>query len=139
MTASNVSGYSKRTVATCMTFFGYSIVSNIAEYHDCKNPLTTFSGPDHCTHFVRHWCVASILCAQPDRADAVTDKGPAYTAGFAATMSMTALGVVIAQALRFWLRRRNLQRDREANGVIDTSRGTQDLTDFENRNIRYAL
>lgn len=68
-----------------------------------------------------------------------TDKAPAYTAGFAATMSMTALGVVIAQALRFWLRRRNLQRDREANGVIDTSRGTQDLTDFENRNIRYAL
>ena len=119
MTASNVSGYTKRTVATCFTFFGYSIAQTIA-------PILFDTGARWHVIFknalIRH-----------------TDKGPAYTAGFAATMSMTALGVLIAQSLRFLLRRRNLQRDRETNGRIDTSRGSKDLTDFQNRDIRYAL
>ncbi|KAL7004273.1 hypothetical protein EMMF5_006159 [Cystobasidiomycetes sp. EMM_F5] len=84
----------KRTVATCFTFFGYSIAQTIAQ-------------------------------------------GPQYTAGFAATSTMTALGAILAQLLRLYYKRQNSKRDKA--GEFSTIRGKEDITDWENKGFRYQL
>ena len=66
-----------------------------------------------------------------------TDEAPGYKKGFIATMSVTAFGVVFSQWLRFHLMIRNRKRDKE--GEVDTLRGSEDITDFENRSFRYSL
>lgn len=66
-----------------------------------------------------------------------TADAPKYTRGFAATMSLTAMGMIWSQVHRYILRRRNMKRDKE--GEANNERGLEDITDFENRDFRYAL
>lgn len=66
-----------------------------------------------------------------------TDEAPGYRKGFIATMSVTAFGVVFSQFLRFHLMMKNRRRDKA--GEVDSTRGSEDLTDWENKSMRYSL
>ncbi len=107
--ASNVAGYTKKTVAGSIFFSAY--------------------------------CVANIVSPQTFLAS----EAPRYETGIAVTLASFCVNIVLFSVLYVVYRTANRRRDRDPQGVQDTDAtrdlidAFSDLTDLENRRLRYKL
>lgn len=119
------------TIVAAAAGVTYSLLaSNVAGY-----TKKTFSG----ALFFSAYCVANTVSPEIFLAS----QAPHYQTGVAVTLAAFAINIVLFISLYFVYSRENAARDREAEGIAPTNatedliNAFSDLTDLENRTMRY--